>query len=100
MTCRDHTASVLAFSNNKKKCLFLLEPNPVVDMTPQKGSRRRPQSLHSSSDPRPAAGLSPSRRGGSFSGEGLTWDIWESLCLPDHYTQTLSDNYTSETQEV
>lgn len=40
---------------------------------------------------------------GPFSfGESLTWDIWESLCLPDHclWTGLVSDNDTPETRQV
>lgn len=46
----------------QKRCLFIVEPNPD-SMTAPKRSCPRPLSLHSSTDPRPVAGLSPSRGG-------------------------------------
>ena len=47
-------------------------------------------------------GLPASQQGPFSFGEGLTWDIWESLCLPDHClcTEPVSDNDTLETRRV
>lgn len=96
----EEAASVPAFSN--KKGVYLLW-SQILLITPQ--HRREAVPVLSPYIPLLIPDQWPAclpAGGGSSSGEGLTWDRWESLCLPDRciYTQRVSDNYTPETQEV